>query len=953
MKKYLTSFVCLFSFVVCAVAQEAPKPEFPPHATVLNGYEKVVSTADGARSMYTLWTRSKDGQVYAELPTTFAEKRYFIALTVASGDKFAGLQSGDYYVYWRRYNNKLALIVPHLDTRSNGDPESLSSVNRLFTDTMLLTIPIVTIGPSGGPVIDLDSIFVGKASKFFGPSVVNREMGGIFKLQKAKAFPLNIELAFEIPTASGKLSSLHYSISELNPKSSYRPRVADERIGYFVTSYSDLGKYKDDETKVRYINRWHLEKRDPRLKISPPKNPIVFYIEHTTPVRYRRWVKEGIQSWNSAFEKIGISDALEVYYQDKTTGAHMDKDPEDVRYNFVRWLNNDIGTAIGPSRVNPNTGQILDADIILTDGWIRHFHYEFDNLLPRIAMEGFSAETLSWLATNPEWDPRLAFAHASQRDHIRQQLTASAGRAYGGHPATLVDNTLLGDDEYDGLIGRVSQVNGSCMASQGMAFDVAIMRMIYEIQANQLKEDDEEDKDEEDKDEEDKDEEDKDKEDKDEEDKDKEEAAAKESVDEEMILDGMPESFIGPQLAHLVAHEVGHTLGLRHNFKASSAYTLEQINSIEHRGKPIGGSVMDYTPTNIRFEAGTIQGDYSMHGIGPYDYWAIEYGYTFEKDLKPILARVGEPELQYATDEDTGGPDPLARRYDYGKDPLNFAKDQMKLANHHRGLVLDKFVKDGDSWSKARRGYQITLSMQARAISMMGNWIGGVHVYRDKKGDAGDRAPLQVVPVAQQRAAIDFVVNTAFQDEAFGLTTELLQRMTTDKWLDRGSRQAVSDPDWPIHDRIAGIQSSALTTLLNPSTLRRVYDNEFRIAADQDALTLPELLETVSSAIWGELDQEVTVAASARKPAISSLRRNLQREHVKRLVDLAMANSGSNQAYKPISNLARAGLRATLNKVNAFVGANADKLDAYSAAHLAEIQTSITKSLDADIVVTK
>lgn len=940
MKNYLASFVCLFSFVAWTVAQEPPKPEFPPHTTVLNGYEKIVSTADGARSMYTLWTRSKDGQVYAELPPSFAQKRYFIALTVASGDKYAGLQSGEYYVYWRRYNNKLALIVPDLDTRSNGDPESLSSVNRLFTDTMLLTVPIITMGPSGGPVIDLDSILVGKASKFFGPSVVNREMGGLFKLQKAKAFPLNVELAFEVPTSSGKLSSLHYSISELNPKSTYRPRVADERIGFFVTSYSDLGKYKDDETKVRYINRWHLEKRDPRLKISPPKNPIVFYIEHTTPVRYRRWVKEGVQSWNSAFEKIGISDALEVYYQDKTTGAHMDKDPEDVRYNFVRWLNNDIGTAIGPSRVNPNTGQILDADIILTDGWIRHFHYEFDNLLPKIAMEGFSAETLSWLANNPEWDPRLAFAHASQREHVRQQLTASAGRAYGGHPATLVDNTLLGDDEYDGLIGRVSQVNGSCAASHGMAFDVAIMRMIYEIQASQLQADETEEKEEEAE---------KDKE----EEKGEEEAAPKEPVEEEMILDGMPESFIGPQLAHLVAHEVGHTLGLRHNFKASSAYTLEQINSVEHRGKPIGGSVMDYTPTNIRFEAGTAQGDYAMHGIGPYDYWAIEYGYTFDKDLKPILARVGEPELQFATDEDTGGPDPLARRYDYGKDPLNFAQDQIKLANHHRGLVLENFVSDGDSWSKARRGYQITLSMQARAISMMGNWIGGVHVYRDKKGDAGDRAPLQVVPVAQQRAAIDFVVNTAFKDEAFGLTTELLQRMSTDKWLDSGSRQAVSDPDWPIHDRIAGIQSSTLTTLLNPSTLRRVYDNEFRIAADQDALTLPELLGTVTSAIWGELDQEITVAASARKPAISSLRRNLQREHVKRLVDLAMTNSGSNQAYKPISNLARAGLRAMLNKVNAFVVVNADKLDAYSAAHLAEIQTSITKALDADFVITK
>ena len=149
MKNYLASFVCLFSFIAWTVAQEPPKPEFPPHTTVLNGYEKIVSTADGARSMYTLWTRSKDGQVYAELPPTFAQKRYFIALTVASGDKYAGLQSGDYYVYWRRYNNKLALIVPDLDTRSNGDPESLSSVNRLFKDTMLLTVPIITMGPSG------------------------------------------------------------------------------------------------------------------------------------------------------------------------------------------------------------------------------------------------------------------------------------------------------------------------------------------------------------------------------------------------------------------------------------------------------------------------------------------------------------------------------------------------------------------------------------------------------------------------------------------------------------------------------------------------------------------------------------------------------------------------------------------------------------------------------------
>ena len=167
----------------------------------------------------------------------------------------------------------------------------------------------------------------------------------------------------------GTLQTLYYSISEIPSSTGYKPRKADQRIGYFTTSYSDYGKYKENEVEINYINRWHLEKRDSSLKVSPPKEPITFYLEHTTPVRYRRWVKEGVEYWNEAFENVGISDAIVVHYQDKVTGAHMDKDPEDVRFNFIRWLNNDISTAIGPSRVHPETGQILDADIVLTDGW--------------------------------------------------------------------------------------------------------------------------------------------------------------------------------------------------------------------------------------------------------------------------------------------------------------------------------------------------------------------------------------------------------------------------------------------------------------------------------------------------------------------------------------------------------------------------------------------------------
>ena len=912
------------------------KPDFPPHASVLSDYKKVVSTTDG-KSLYTLWQRKKDNQIYAELPRGFSSKKYFIALTVASGDRYAGLQVGDMYVYWRRFDKRLALIAPNLDVRATGDKHASASVKRLFTDRIVLEVPIVTMGPGGGPVIDLDQMLVNKASTFFGYNFRPHPLYArykIFAIRTAKAFPENVEVAFEVPDTHGVLKALHYSISEVPKNAAYKPRKADERVGYFTTSYSDLAKYDEQDVRVRYINRWHLEKANAKLKISPPKRPIRFYIEHTTPVRYRRWVKQGILAWNKAFETIGISDALVVEYQDATTREHMEKDPEDVRYNFVRWLNNDIGTAIGPSRVNPLTGEILDADIILTDGWIRHFRNRFSEMLPKVAMEGFGPETLAWLARHPQWDPRIRLAPPSQRSHLRSVIAKQATLPFGGHPITSVDPTLIGDDEFDGLIGRHSQVNGLCLAAEGKAFDIAMMRMhLALIGQDDPAADDDENED-------------------DDTDKDKKDEKKPKKKDNEQMLDGMPESFVGPLIVELVAHEVGHTLGLRHNFKASSIHTMADINSEKLKGKtPLAGSVMDYLPVNIDMNSGTEQGDYAMLGIGPYDLWAIEYGYTRANDLKPILARVAEPELAYATDEDTWGPDPLARRFDFSTNPLDYANNQMRLAKHHRGRILEHFVKDGESWSRARHGYELTLSLQARAISMMANWIGGSFVSRDKKGDKNARVPVEAVPPDTQRSALRFVIETAFHDESFGLTRDLLRHMTVDKWLDSGSHFSGGDePTWPVHERIMGIQSSTLTMLMEPTTLERIYDNELRVAADQDALTLPELLSKVADSIWTELDQKANDRFTARKPMISSLRRNLQREHMERLIDLTMPDAFSNAAGKPIANLSRNELRRIVQRIDKTQAMGADKCDPYTDAHLSQAKEQIEKALDADYI---
>lgn len=921
------------------------KPDFPKYQDVLKGYEKVISTADGKESLYTIWKREKDGQMLAELPRGYQNQRHFIALTVGSGEPYAGLQAGDMYVYWKRFDKRMALVEPQLATRSSGDPEIKSGVERLWTDRVILDVPIVCIGPNGQPVIDLDALLVGQAGKFFGRSAAGANPA-LATIQKAKAFPENIEIAFEMPTAGGRLKTFHYSISLLRGDPDYKPRLADERVGYFTTTYRDLGKFKDDEKWVRYINRWHLEKRDPKLRLSPPKEPIVYYVDHTVPVRYRRYIKQGVEYWNKAFEKVGIVGAIEVRFQDRESGAYMDLDPEDVRYNFIRWLSNDIGTAVGPSRVNPNTGQILDADVVLTDGWIRHFWYTMNELNPNVLMDGLTPETLAWLDKHPKWDPRVRLAPPGERDFILAQRARRGVLRYGGHPAAMPARELIGTQEYDGL-KAYSQTSGLCMAAQGKAYDMAMMGMHMEIlglldeleqeeqagaapaqeQPRQGKAGDENGA--------------------------KEEAKKDEPKKEPAdLLDGIPEWFVGPALADLVAHEVGHTLGLRHNFKASSAYTLAQINSEAFKGqKPFAASVMDYTPVNINMGDGAVQGDWSMIDIGPYDMWAIEYGYTFG-DPKEVAKRAAEPELQYGTDEDTWGPDPLARRYDFSAEPLDFAHSRMKLVKNLREKIVDKFVKDGQSWSKARRGYLISLNTQGQMLSMMAGWIGGAHVYRDKKGDPNGRPPIEVVPAARQRAALKFVVENAFFDEAFGLDPELLKHMTVDKWWDDGGMNTIfEDPTWPVHDRIAGIQSSVLTMLLNPSTLRRVYDNEFRVPADQDMLTMPELIDTVAGAIWKELDNKPASSYSARQPMISSLRRTLQSELVDRLIDLTLPSAEFGAASKPMANLAVAKLKEIRGKIKRLTESDARaRLDPYTAAHFDEVASKIDRALDAQFI---
>ena len=154
---------------------------------------------------------------------------------------------------------------------------------------------------------------------------------------------------------------------------------------------------------------------------------------------------------------------------------------------------------------------------------------------------------------------------------------------------------------------------------------------------------------------------------------------------------------------------------------------------------------------------------------------------------------------------------------------------------------------------------------------------------------------------------------------------------------------------YAVHDRIGGLQRSAMTMLLNPGTLNRVYDNEYRDGDLENPLTVPEVMDTVHTSIWTELDDEVSGNYTAGDPFISSLRRNLQRAHLERMLDMAGPSNGFGAVSTPVSNLTRAQLRRLQTDIKETLGRRS-KLDPYTVAHLQDAEATISRALNSQYI---
>jgi hypothetical protein len=496
---------------------------------------------------------------------------------------------------------------------------------------------------------------------------------------------------------------------------------------------------------------------------------------------------------------------VEVYQQDKLTGAHMEKDPEDARNNFFRWNASDQGYAIGPSRTNPKTGEILDADVVWHQGLTRAIRLMLANLSDDLVQQTFSPESLAWLEAYPNWDPRVLFAAPARREQVIRQREMDAARA------VTVD---LNARDHPWTHGINDPTNTACRIGNMLSLDLNLTDVA--LMTGYL------------------------------------------DAGDSDLLDGLPEEYLGAMIRYISAHEVGHCLGLQHNMAASSIRTLEEINSPGFQG-PTVASVMDYCAVNINHELGEVQGPYATSSLGPYDKWAIAFGYGADADVEKVLAQVSEPDHVYVSQLAMAvGSDPRNMTWDMGANNLNFAESRLALSRELRAKLVDEVVKEGESWKTARDRLASLIGTHMQAMFIAAPWIGGSYINNDFKGDPGSRSPIGDVSPEEQRRALKLIVDNAFDDEAYGLTPDLLRHLGREYWWDPAEIDSLmDDPAFNVHDLVGAMQATALTLIMNPTRLRRIYDNEFRTRDADDRIQLSEVMDLVTERVWRECNGDM------------------------------------------------------------------------------------------------
>ena len=642
----------------------------------------------------------------------------------------------------------------------------LIKVNSLFLSEMLTAIS-PNIPPEYMEYVDLNvgkidksKTFVDKIKNYTKNTTIDVVYG--FFNPKPKNSP--VDAVADKRYTFGKVRHLFVEM----PDDNFEPRIADQRVGYFSEKVTDLSSYNYFPV-VDLINKWRLIKKNPNAEISEPINPIIYWVENSTPEEIRPFVIEGIEAWNDAFEKAGFKNAVIA----KIQPDDADWDAGDIQYNVVRWSSSPDPqfSGYGPSIANPKTGELIAADIVQEFNAIKY---------------GYRL--------------RKIWGYDEENDPLRQWI------------------------------------------------------------------------------------------------------------------------------ASLTMHEVGHTLGLRHNFKASWLYDANDIHDKSITGKAHISSVMDYDPINIA-PKGVKQGNFFPHGAGFYDIWAIQFGYTpnlTESARESLLSKSSQPEYKYGTDGDAmGSPgygiDPRAKRYDMSSDPIEYSKQRLAILDSKILELPEIFGDDGSTYTELRATFGSFLRERGRFFEGVSRLIGGVYSNRIVNGQQGKLTPYEAVAYEDQKRAMELITSELLSNDAFIFDPELLKLLQPEKRPAYNPNEDAND-DPKLHDTVLGMQENILRHILSPSVMLRLSDS----SKYGNKYSPVEVLEDLRNGIF--VTQEIP----------NSFKRNLQSSYLDGLIGAL-----NNDSYDDIS---KAAIYSSILEIEKFTKRPYGNLE--TKGHLKYLNWKINKALE-------
>ena len=700
----------------------------------------------------------KGDTFYLELPVKYLGRPFLVSNKLQRVPKElneAGVNKGINYenqlirFEWDKTGKRLMIRQQRTTPEAPQGSALQRSVNDNYIDPLIAALKIEQVAPDSSTIIiKVNNLFNGQRNclndVFNLINIGTSPDSELSRILSMKAFNNSVVATSELTTvvhedkSKVNVSVVVSSSITLLPEHEMMRRQEDWRVGYFTTTRTQFDDQQQQVKKTNYITRWRLVPSDTvaymRGELVEPIKPIVFYIDQAVPAHLRPYIKKGITDWNSAFEQAGFKNAVQV--RDFTDS--LEHDGDDLKYSVLTYDASEKANAMGPSVLDPRTGEILEADII----WWHN--------VQSLIREWIMVQTA---ATNPR--------------------------------------------------------------------------------ARTLK---------------------------------------------------LPDELIGDAVRFVACHEVGHSLGLRHNMIASAAYPTDSLRSRTFTDR-IGGtsaSIMDYARFNYIAQPGDGVRVMSPH-IGAYDRMAIEWGYRWypagtdeRKKLDDFLRAHSSREYRYSEAQpQRTAIDPRALSEDLGDDAVKSAR--YGIANLKRIIPhLVEWTRTGDpsqTYDEASEYYSGIISQWRLFLYHVLANVGGIYLERSTIDE--NKPAYTFVEKARQRQAMQFLLDEVLTYPHWLFDAPVSRKVLILRSTPNGTEE--QEPAYLLRNQ----QNYILWDLLDNTRLVRMYENEMQNG--KAAFTPVEMMDMLHKHIF-------RTTLSGKTPGV--MERSLQKSFVDALITAANSGEG-------------------------------------------------------------